>query len=59
MTYLQDDEDPVPLSFALQFHFEQVGDMLVGDIYCSNEIYPEGTLESLAELISAQLRQLS
>jgi hypothetical protein len=59
MTQLQNPEDPVPACLALQLHFEQVGDVLAGDLYYSSDLYTASWAERFAGGMMQALEVLS
>jgi acyl-CoA synthetase (AMP-forming)/AMP-acid ligase II len=58
MTHLQTEAGELPRSFALQLHFEQVGDAFFGDLYCATDLHGPHLLGTLAECLVERLGRI-
>jgi hypothetical protein len=58
MAHVQPEHGELPPSFALQLHFEQVGDSLFGDLYCATDLYDARIMGELAQRLHARLQEV-
>jgi acyl-CoA synthetase (AMP-forming)/AMP-acid ligase II len=58
MSHLQPEGAALPHSFALQLHFEQVGDALFGDLYCATDIHDPRIMSVLSDRLLARLAKV-
>jgi acyl-CoA synthetase (AMP-forming)/AMP-acid ligase II len=58
MAHVQPEHGELPPSFALQLHFEQVGDSLFGDLYCATDLYDARIMGVLAQRLNARLQHV-
>jgi aryl carrier-like protein len=58
LTHLQSETAQLPYSFALQLHFEQVGNTLHGDLYCSEDVHGPQVMQAVADGLRARLERV-